>query len=243
MVALKDLPDDHPALMQAPLIRSITLLTGWNRANGPIPLTQGKAFKRVFVDWAARNFDWPGHSADDLYAVNKVLNEHDMLPLMVIHDLLIAMRLGRHYKGSFHLTKAGGDLAGRPGAIFEKVLPFWLTRYDHAALSRFEEDDILPDWGICLNILNVEAESGVTGARLRDVFCTKIDAQGHMVTHDGMHALWLQVLRPLVWCGLLHQIDTAHWYRTEEATFMKTALWQAALVLETDRMVTRPTWH
>lgn len=44
---------------------------------------------------------WPGHTEADLFAVNKVLNEPDFAQLMVVHDLMIAMKLGRHYKGSF----------------------------------------------------------------------------------------------------------------------------------------------
>ena len=39
------------------------------------------------------------HGAD-LFAVNKVLNEIDFGPLMDLHDLMIALKIGRHYKGS-----------------------------------------------------------------------------------------------------------------------------------------------
>jgi hypothetical protein len=62
-----------------------------------------------------------------------VLNEPDFAPLMVLHDLMIAMKLGRHYKGEFRLTKAGQALVGHPGRIFGTVVPFFLFRINHAA--------------------------------------------------------------------------------------------------------------
>ena len=46
----------------------------------------------MFVHWAAAEFDWPGHTEADLFAVNKVLNEPDFAPLMVLHDLSMAAR-------------------------------------------------------------------------------------------------------------------------------------------------------
>jgi hypothetical protein len=34
----------------------------------------------VFVHWAAREFDWPGYTEDDLFDINKVQNEIDFGP-------------------------------------------------------------------------------------------------------------------------------------------------------------------
>ncbi|WP_245216540.1 hypothetical protein [Sagittula salina] len=99
----------------------------------------GAVLSRVFVHWAATEFDWPGHSEADLFAVNKVLTEPDFAPLMVLHDLMIAMKLGRHYKGEFRPTKAGQALAGHPGRIFGTAVPFFLFRMNHASMSRFDD--------------------------------------------------------------------------------------------------------
>lgn len=67
--------------------------------DGGIPLTKSGAFYRKFVTWAAEDFRWPGYEAETLYAVCKVLNEPDFLPLAIMHDLMIGARLLRHYKG------------------------------------------------------------------------------------------------------------------------------------------------
>ena len=45
---------------------------------------------------------------DELFSVNKVLNEYDFLPPHeLVHFLLIELKLGRHYKGQFKVTKRG----------------------------------------------------------------------------------------------------------------------------------------
>lgn len=139
MITLREMDDCDPALAFSPLVRGVEKTFAWIGEHGGIPLTPSKAFKRVFVHWAAAEFDWPGHTEADLFAVNKVLNEPDFAPLMVLHDLMIAMKLGRHYKGEFRLTKAGQALAGHPGRVFGTVVPFFLFRINHASMSRFDD--------------------------------------------------------------------------------------------------------
>lgn len=58
-----------------------------------------------------------------------------------------------------------------------------------------------------------------------------------------MGQLYIQVLRPLCWAGLLQQGRGTATYRFEEAVFMKTPLWRATLRLETDRMAGRAARH
>ena len=166
MIAFREIDDADPALAFSPLVRGVDKTFAWISEHGSIPLTPSKAFKRVFVHWAAAEFDWPGHTEADLFAVNKVLNEPDFAPLMVLHDLMIAMKLGRHYKGVFRLTKTGQALTGHPGRIFGTVVPFFLFRINHASMSRFDDAPILGNWDVFLNVLNVEAEDGATGAQL-----------------------------------------------------------------------------
>jgi hypothetical protein len=136
VVAFREVDDADPALAFSPMVRGVEKTFAWIGEHGGIPLTPSKAFKRIFVHWAAAEFDWPGHTEADLFAVNKVLNEPDFAPLMVLHDLMIEMKLGRHYKGEFRLTKAGQTLTGHPGRIFGKVVPFFLFRINHASMSR-----------------------------------------------------------------------------------------------------------
>ena len=139
MIEFRTLADDHPDLRHSPLVRAALLTLQYAQEQGAIGLTQTKAFKRVFVHWAVEHFDWPGHGADEMYRYNKVINEFEFPPLEVLHDLLINLRLGRHFKGEFKLTKRGASLAQSPGKLFAELIPFFVFKIDHASYARFEE--------------------------------------------------------------------------------------------------------
>ena len=243
MIAFRELDDADPALVHSPMVRGIDKIFAWMGEHGGIPLTPSKAFKRIFVHWAAAEFDWPGHTEADLFAVNKVLNEPDFAPLMLLHDLMTAMKLGRHYKGEFRLTKAAQALIGHPGRIFATTVPFFLFRINHASMSAFEDEPILGNWDVFLNVLNVQTEDGANGGHLRRELFGEPEAGPIPRYDDVMAQLYIQVLRPLCWAGLLQQERGAVSCRFEEAIFMKTPLWRAAVRLETDKMLRKVTWH
>ena len=139
MITFKEIDDDNPALIHSPLVQAVEKIFAYVDEHGAIPLTPQKAFKRSFVNWAAKEFDWPGYSEADLFAINKVLNEIDFPPLADIHDILIALKIGRHYNGSFKLTKAGQTLVGHPGRLFGILTPLYLFEVDHLRFGRMPE--------------------------------------------------------------------------------------------------------
>ena len=243
MIAFRAISNTDPVLAYSPLVHGQEKILAWITKHGGIPLTPSKAFKRVFVHWAAAKFDWPGYTEADLFSVNKVLNEPDFAPLMLLHDLMIAMKLGRHYKGEFRLTKAGQALVDHPGQIFAAVVPFYLFRVDHARFSRFDDEPILGNWDTFLNVLNVETEDGATGAELRRVFYGEPERGPFPCYDDMLSKLYVQVLRPLCWSGLLCEGRGERRSRTQDAVFMKTPLWKAALQLDTDRMMSSAPRH
>ena len=113
MVEYKRIADEEPALVHSPLLKAALLTLGYIEEHGPIGLTPLKALKRHFVEWAAREFAWPHYTAAELFEMNKVLNEQDFMPLLVLHDVLIATKLARHYKGTLQITKLGRELRGQ----------------------------------------------------------------------------------------------------------------------------------
>ena len=110
-------------------------------------------------------------------------------------------------------------------------------------MSRFDGAPILGNWDVFLNVLNVETEDGATGAHLRRVFFGEPETGPFPRYDEVMGQLYIQVLRPLCWAGLLQQEHGTASYRFEEAVFMKTPLWRGALRLETDAMVRGATRH
>ncbi|PKQ10803.1 MAG: hypothetical protein CVT70_17725 [Alphaproteobacteria bacterium HGW-Alphaproteobacteria-1] len=234
MIEFRTLPDDHPDFAHSPLLRAALLTLRYALDHGAIGLTKTKAFKRVFVHWAVENFDWPGRSAEEMFRYNKVINEYEFPPLEVLHYLLITLRLGRHFKGEFRLTKRGAEHAQTPGRLFAELIPFFLFQIDHASYARFDERPF-GKWDVWMNVTNVEADHGTTERALFAAFYGK--------EHDWDNAGWREmaafsscVLRPLEWSGLLVQTREEREGKHIHHVF-KTPLWRSVLKLDTDDML------
>ncbi len=236
----RELSDTHAALTHSPMMRALERTFAYIAENGPIGLTASGVFKRVFVQWAAEAFDWPGHRPAELYALNKVLNEWDFLPLAELHGLMLALKLGRHFKGAFRLTPFGTSLVGKPGELFGLLAPFYLFRVDHARNSRLGEERLLGNWDMFLNVINVEGEGGISALWMREVLYGAPDPGPHYDPIPGK--LYVEVLRPLCWLGLLEVISEER-MSSRDAVFAKTPLWRAALRLETDGMLDPSVKH
>ena len=173
MIEFRVLPNDNAVMAHSPLLRAAQLTLQYTQDHGSIPLTPSKAFKRVFVHWAAEHFDWPNMGYDELFSVNKVLNEYDFPPLELVHFLLIELKLARHYKGQFKITKRGLELLANPSQLLNTLLPFYIFNIDHSAYSRSGEQ-ALGTWDVWFNVLNVEAENTATELELYEVFYGKL---------------------------------------------------------------------
>jgi len=234
MIEFRQLPDDHPDLAHSPLLRAARLTLQYTEEHGSIGLTKTKAFKRVFVHWAVENFDWPGRSADDMFRVHKVINEYDFPPLEVLHALLIMLKLGRHYKGEFRLTKRGAELANAPGKLFAELIPFFILKIDHASYARFDERPF-GKWDVWMNVINLEADQGITEKALFGVFYGE-GPDWHNARWREMAAFSSCVLRPLEWAGLL--VQTSGEIDGEPANHVfKTPLWRSVMKLDLDHML------
>lgn len=177
MIEFCTLPDDHPELAHSPLLRAALLTLRYAQDHGSIALTETKAFKRVFVHWAVRNFDWPGKGAEKMFRYSKVINEYEFPPLEVLHYLLITLRLGRHLKGEFRLTKRGAELAQAPARLSAELIPFFVLKIYHASYAQFEERPF-GKWDVWMNVINVEANQGISEQELFAAFYGTKDADG-----------------------------------------------------------------
>lgn len=234
MITFRPLSDGHPDLAHSPLLRAALLTLQYAQEHGAIGLTKTKAFKRVFVHWAVEHFDWPGSGSEEMFRYNKVINEYEFPPLEVLHYLLITLRLGRHFKGDFRLTKHGVELAKAPAQLFAELIPFYVLKIDHASYARFEERPF-GKWDVWMNVINAEADHGTTERALFAAF--------YGDEHDWDNAGWREmaafsscVLRPLEWAGLLVQTREEREGRHVHHVF-KTPLWRSALQLDTDDML------
>ena len=231
MIKFRRLPDEHPDLAYSPLLRAALLTLQYVEQSGPIGLTKTKAFKRVFVHWAAEHFDWPGMSFKELFRYNKVLNEYEFPPLELLHFLLIELKLGRHYKGEFRITKRGKELAQRPAQLFDELIPFYVLSMDHSSYSRVSEPPF-GTWDVWLNVMNIEIDQGITEQHLFRVFYYE-DADWDKANWRELAAFSSCVIRPLEWAGLIRgqapEGDEEH-----NTQYFKTPLWRAVLKLDLD---------
>jgi hypothetical protein len=234
MIEFRTLSDDNPDLAHSPLLRAALLTLQYAQERGAIGLTKRNAFKRVFVHWAAEHFDWPGQSAEEMFRFCKIINEYDFEPLDLLHYLFITLRLGRHVKGEFRLTKRGADLARAPGRLFSELVPFFILDIDHASSAGFEQR-LLGNWDLWLNVINAEADHGADERALFATFYGKAPDFPNEGWQD-MHAFSACVMRPLDWAGLLVRTPDIREGRHGHHVF-KTPLWRSALKLDTDAML------
>ena len=236
MIKFKLIENDELLLKLSPLVRAINLTLNYIDAENGIELTKGMAFNRKFVHWAAKEFYWPGHSYEELFRIQKVLNEPDFPVCKAIHILLLQTKVGRHYKGKFLLTAKGKKLLGKPSEIFNDLVPRFLFEIDHSYGYYRSLEQPMGNWDVFLNIMNVELQTGINGTELADVFYGAREKTPYI--HDTeFWALYNHVIKPLCWIGLIQDATSdIHQYPSEKM-FQKTQLWPITLQLETDHML------
>ncbi len=229
---------DDPALDGSKLLDALYKAMAYAQENDGIGLTPSKAFNRKFCHWAAENFNWPEYSADYLLRIQKVLNEHDVASVMVLHDLLCVMKAGRHIKEKFQFSKKFLSLAEDRGAMFSKLAQAYLFEYDHARMRRHTEIAPSGSWDVFLNVVNVETHTGATeGDLLNLLFGLGLEDVHGREFWDYVSFLCWEVLKPLYWIGFLDESKTGSEGLLEREIYTKTPLWQKCLKLDSDKIL------
>lgn len=234
-VDFQTLDDSDPLLGGSRLLDAMQKAIGFAQKNDGIGLTKSKAFNRKFATWAAENFNWPEYSADRLLRIQKVLNEEDVIPVLVLHELVISMKLGRHSKGKCRFNRKAEALAQTPGVLQAALTRGFLFEFDHSRLQRFPF--VAPgNWDIWLNVINVEAHGGVSEASLlKTLYGVEYSGAGDREFWDHASFLMWHVLKPLSWLGYLEatELDGRH-SPSGRTIYTKTPLWQRTFRLDTD---------
>ncbi len=232
---VRSLDDSDPLLGGSKLLDAVQKAVGFAQENNGIGLTKGKAFNRQFSTWAAENFNWPEYAAEKLLRIQKVLNEEDVIPVLVLHQLMISMKLGRHVKGKWRFNKKAEVLVQTPGVLQATLTKGFLLDFDHSRLQRFPF--VVPgNWEIWLNVINVEAHEGVSEAELLKAFYNvEYSSAGEREYWDHASFLMWHVLKPLNWLGYLEAIELDGGHSPSKRTiYTKTALWQRTFRLDTN---------
>lgn len=213
--------DDHdPALRDARLALAIEHVLSYAHVHGSIGLTDSHRFNRVFVNWAVDLMDWPKYRRADLERVTKVLNQWDVPPLDVIHELLFHLKILRRRKNQALLTPLGRELVGRTARIFTFVTPVFLFEFDHR-IGRGDESD-LNQWDLYLGILDEYGDQPITAPKLAEVLFGRpenLERDGFKQSLD----VRAQILTPLSWTGLLRPSGEDQFQ--QPTAYAKTRLW------------------
>jgi hypothetical protein len=221
----------------SPLLRGMVLAVSYAETEGGIGLTASGAMNRKFVHWAAVHFDWPGYTSEDLYSINKVLNEADMPPLWVVRDMLKHLRLVRRKKDRLLPTTRGRDFFARPHTFFDLIATDYLYAYVHDGQTQHDVRERMQWWHVFLNLINIKARKGCS---LNDLVNELYPSESYPEPAEMTVEAWTErsafrydVIRPLCWLGLLleEREELAIW---QDGTYHKTPLWAACLKLESD---------
>ena len=225
-VAFRPHPGGDLVIASAPMLRAYQTVALYQVEHGEIGLTKAGAWNRHCIDWVVRRMDFPNWTAEELYRVNKVLNEYDVPPLEYLRVLLTSLRIGRKTGGSWRLTKPGMTLAGDPEAAYSTIAPAFLFRFDHTEGMRVGE---VPagDWGLWLTAINKMPDDGFTLPELATFLYGPGWGRGWRGPASG---LFSAVAMPLEWVGLLIRTGGGG---IDEMQWRKTPLWAAGLEFRT----------
>ena len=194
--------------------------------NGGVGLTKSGAFSRGFVIRAVDQFQWPRYTAAELAVVNKVLNEDDVLPIAILHQILRAAKLIRQMKGKAVLTSLGKLLVGSSGRVQVVLFETYFTRFDFAAFERWPVEIPDADTFHFLGVVRNRLGDWVAFPKFAG-WCLPIDAlpgQHGNPKEDAMFYLATRLVRPLVWLGLLEQDEPSRLAPLDAVRLKKTPL-------------------
>lgn len=234
MSIFKELSSGAECLALGRLSSSAQRLLAYADAQGGLGLTTGGALKRVHVNAAAEAFDWPGYTPQELFRVNKVLNEEDVFPLWALHRLLLHTRHARHSNRMFQPTKAGRGLIDAPSRAFNEIVPRFLLEVDHAAMGRVWTA-IPGRLAEYLDALNLAAGEWIC---VRELTERLLGPARDQAWDPRPLNLYVAVIRPLVWCGLLLEADGGG----ANSKVMKSPVGQEVLTLPSDEALRAPGW-
>ena len=222
-------------IAEVPIVRATRLMLERAQDNGGLVLTKGGALSRADVTALFDATSWPDFDRATVLAVNKVLNEQDVLPIHFTRVMAKEAGLLQAYKGRLVATKRTKELLRpeRAPQLFKLAFETVFWRMNLAYLDRMPGEH----WpqthiGLVLWCLSVVAhEWGIPDDFMST--CTMPDGELGAAGRDFPgFAMVTRVLRPLTWFGLMEARDTKTdraplWRRDRQ--YRKTPLYDRVL--------------
>jgi len=221
------------------LANARTFLTALVETDGT-PATAAGNLKRAFVAEMVEQLRFEEGYLDELFRVNKVVNEEDVRTLHVLRVNLEVGGLLKRRKGRFSLTRKGKELAkpDQVGRLFAHLFRTYFGEFNIAYGSRGAEEPTLQRAvPILLWQIGARAREWIS---LRDLAVQILPRRPDMPPPEESRRWWPEesslhwwVLRPLKGFGLLEERDHAPTTppprRPQEIEFRTTSLYGAFL--------------
>lgn len=226
---------DGSSVTDAPLLSTTRLMIQRARAIDGLTLTATGALSRADVRALFDAMSWPGYDKANALAMNKVLNEADVMPVELTRLTAQTAKLLRKRDKRLLATKSGSGLAEPEAAaeLFARLFAtiFWqinLCYFDRVPFEAWPQNHV----GIVLWCLSVAGEGWFLPGDLMRT-CTVWEPmldEGH--SDFPGYAFESRVLRPLSWFGLLEMrmigdANAPTWQRDRQ--YRKAALFDRAL--------------
>ena len=193
-------------LAAAPILCATRAFIERAQASGGLTLTLGGALSRADTKALFDITEWPDYDRASVLAVNKVLNEDDVLPIQFTRMVAQDARLLRAAKGRLLATRRATPLLEASGTsdlfriMFETA--FWrinLAYFDGLPIDHWPQTHI----GVVLWSLSVAAHDWTKPDELLST-CTMPEPSPRGATSNvSVYAMITRVLRPATWFGLL----------------------------------------
>jgi hypothetical protein len=235
----EDLPYEAFAAEDALMVLHAQHVLAFVAREGPIRLTPAGYLPRKVVARMLDELPWRPGFVTAVHAMNKVVNEADVGPLLMLRDMLAIAGLVAVSRGDLRITRKGRALSGREriGAVAARLFHAVFRGSDFLVATRFRDEPALfGPFPLMLRRL----------ARLDDAW-RDAGAMAEAITPSELRAMWPSgpyvpqiqlaieygVLRPLADFGLV-AVDGDAWAMTP-VRFRRTALFPQFLTWTFDQ--------
>ena len=214
------------------VVRTALMLLQRASETGGLKLTATGNLSRGVIGQMIEVIEWPGLDRDELFALNKVINEPDFLPVHFVRMLLQGTKLVRTGRGMLVPTRLGKEMLfpERHGALQALLshIALW-----HLNLGYFDRNPV-ESWpqthtGVVLWSLSTAANDWLDRVTLTRLCTVPIPSVLESVWDLGSYAMDARILKPMVWFGLIENRREGTTGATEGRLYRKTALFDRFL--------------
>lgn len=240
---------DQSVVSEIAFIATTRLMIERAQQNQGLQLTASLALSRADTRALFDALVWPDYDKTTVLAVNKVLNEHDVMPVGIVRGVVHAAKFLRRRERRLLATKLGTAMSvpDRAADLFRILFAFVFWRINLGYLDRMQVESWPQDHvGVVLWCLSIVARDWSSPDVLMATSSVRdAAAANNNERPDNLGLVFeARILRPLMWFGLIeirHVGEPGPYAWRHRREFRKTPLFDRALSFEVEIM--KPIGH